>query len=64
MKHGDVFYIYGRFSGCDTVYNNLGPSGARIFEFTEGKPGFRTYIRKFGEGIDYDLQLNRDMKHL
>ena len=32
-----MFFIYGRFSGCDTVYNDLKPNGARVIELTEGK---------------------------
>ena len=64
LKFGDMFYIYGRYSGCDTVYNNIGPSGARIFEFTEGKEGFRTYIRKYGSNPEQDLDLHRGMSHL
>ena len=64
LKHGNMFYIYGRFSGCDNVYNNVGPSGARVFEFTKGQEGFRTYIRKYGSDIEQDLHLTRGMKHL
>ena len=65
LKHGNMFYIYGRFSGCDNVYNNVGPSGARIFEFTKGEPGYRTYVRKYGqEHIEQDIHLKRGMKHL
>lgn len=64
MKYGDMFYIFGRFSGCDTVYNNLGPSGARIFEFREGEPGFSTWLRLCGQGTTQHLRLTRDMKHL
>ena len=64
MRNGDMFYIFGRYSGCDTVYNNIGPSGARVFEFTEGEQGFRTYIRKYGEGTSQDLHLYRGMKSM
>jgi 3',5'-cyclic AMP phosphodiesterase CpdA len=64
MLYQNMFYIFGRFSGCDTVYNRVGPSGARIFEFTEGKEGFRTYIRKYGSNPEQDLDLRRGMKHL
>ena len=64
MRNGDMFYIFGRFSGCDTVYNNIGASGARIFEFTEGETGFRTYVRKYGEGISQNLRLYRGMKSM
>lgn len=51
-----IHFIYGRFSGCDTVYNHLGRSGVspekvsgcRVFRFTKGKPGFRTWVRLLG----------------
>lgn len=64
MKYQNMFYIFGRYSGCDTVYNNIGPSGARIFEFTEGKDGFRTYIRTYGSNPEQELNLYRGMSHL
>ena len=64
LKHGNMFYIYGRFSGCDNVYNNVGLSGARVFEFTKGQEGFRTYVRRYGQEIEQDLHLTRGMKHL
>ena len=35
---------YGRYTGGNTVYNNLS-NGARIIELTEGEKGFRTWIR-------------------
>lgn len=37
--------VYGRYSGDNTVYNNL-PHGVRIIELTEGDFGFRTWIRE------------------
>lgn len=40
----DILLAYGRYTGGDTVYNNL-PNGARVIELTEGKPGFRSWIR-------------------
>jgi len=51
-----IYFIYGRFSGCDTVYNHLGRegvsdqkiSGCRVFQFRQGKPGFRTWVRLLG----------------
>lgn len=51
-----INFIYGRFSGCDTVYNHLGRSGVseekvsgcRVFQFQKGKPGFRTWVRLLG----------------
>ena len=64
LKHGNMFYIYGRFSGCDNVYNNVGLSGSRVFEFTKGQEGVRTYVRRYGQEIEQDLHLTRGMKHL
>lgn len=51
-----MFFIYGRFSGCDTVYNDLKPNGARVIELTEEKNGFRSWIRLNGGEIIQDLQ--------
>ena len=59
LDYGNMYYIYGRFSGCDTVYNHLGPSGARMFEFTQGARAFRTWIRLQGGEVRYDLVLDR-----
>lgn len=41
----DFFFMYGRYGSFDNIYNDLQPSGARVFEFTDGQPGFRTWIR-------------------
>ena len=49
----------GRFSGCDTTYNHLGPSGARIFQFTQGARPFRTWVRLQGGEVRQDLVLDR-----
>ena len=51
-----IWFIYGRFSGCDTVYNDLGRdgvsadkiSGCRVFRFHKGQAGFRTWVRLMG----------------
>lgn len=51
-----ISFIYGRFSGCDTVYNHLGRdgvseqkvSGCRVFQFKKGQAGFRTWVRLLG----------------
>ena len=56
LRHGPMFYIYGRYSGGDTVYNDLGiegvsgthVSGCRIFQFRKGERGFHTWIRLVG----------------
>lgn len=42
---GGVAFVYGRYSGDDTVYNHL-PRGFRVIELTEGCAGFRTWIRQ------------------
>lgn len=64
MKWRDFFFIYGRFSGCDTVYNDLKPNGARVFEFKEGDDGFRTWVRLYGGKVEQDLYLYPGMKNL
>ena len=44
-KWHNVLLAYGRYSGGETVYNNLTGNGARIIEITEGKDDFKTWIR-------------------
>ncbi|MDP4228005.1 MAG: metallophosphoesterase family protein [Bacteroidota bacterium] len=56
----DVFFIYGRYSGCDTVYNNLKPNGARVIELAEGEKGFRSWIRLSGGSIIQDMRYPDD----
>ena len=66
LNYGRIFHIYGRFSGCDTVYNHLGRSGVsedkvsgcRLFTFKEGVPGFETCVRLLGGEIQQSLYLN------
>ena len=58
------FFIYGRYSGGDTVYNDLKPNGARVFEFTEGDDGFRTWIRLCDGRVEHELYLFPGMKNL
>lgn len=59
LDYGQMYYIYGRFSGCDTVYNHLGASGARVFQFTDGESAFRTWVRLYGGEIRQALLLDR-----
>ena len=59
LDYGQMYYIYGRFSGCDTTYNHLGPSGARVFQFTQGARPFRTWVRLQGGEVRQDLVLDR-----
>lgn len=47
-----ILLAYGRYTGGDTVYNNL-TNGARVIEMTEGEKNFKTWIRlKGGEIIN------------
>lgn len=47
-----ILLAYGRYTGGNTVYNNL-TNGARIIELKEGEKSFDTYIRlKDGEIIN------------
>ncbi len=39
-----ILLCYGRYTGGNTVYNNL-PNGARVIELTEGENGFTSWIR-------------------
>lgn len=66
LRDGPLFHIYGRFSGCDTVYNHLGRngvseeriSGCRLFEFESGNPGFVTKVRLYGGEVQQPLYLS------
>ena len=42
---GGIAFVYGRYSGDETVYNHL-PHGFRVIELTEGAKGFRTWIHQ------------------
>ena len=59
LDYSQMYYIYGRFSGCDTVYNHLGPSGARLFVFSRGQSSFRTWVRLYGGEVQQELTLDR-----
>jgi 3',5'-cyclic AMP phosphodiesterase CpdA len=56
----NVFMVYGRFSGCDMVYNDLKPNGARITELREGDRTFRSWIRLSDGSIIQDLRYPDD----
>jgi len=60
MKWREMFFLFGRFSGGDTVYNNLKPNGARIFEFTEGSKSFRSWIHEDGGNITQNVLFPED----
>jgi len=44
IMYKEVLLAYGRYTGGNTVYNNL-PNGARIIILQEGKRSFESYIR-------------------
>ena len=73
LPYGGINFIYGRFSGGDTIYNHLGPdgyipsdthtapgtvSGCRVFRFTAGEPGFRTWVRLYGGDVQQTQQFD------
>ena len=51
-----IALAYGRYSGGNTVYNNLGLNGCRIINLDENKYGFSTYIRLLGGEIIYSVK--------
>ncbi len=72
LPYGSLYFIYGRFSGGDTIYNHLGlqgyipsnthtapgtVSGCRLFRFRDGVPGFHTCVRLQGGVIQQPLDL-------
>ena len=61
MQYMGVMLIYGRFSGCDIVYNDLKPNGARVFEFISGRRGFSTWVRLCSGEIENKVFLDPPM---
>lgn len=55
--HG-ILLAYGRYTGGDTVYNDL-TNGGRVIELTEGERGFRTWIRT-AAGISQETVFPKD----
>ena len=41
----DVLLAYGRYTGGNTVYNNVKPNGARVIELREGERTLHSWIR-------------------
>lgn len=58
--HG-VAMVYGRYSGDDTVYNDL-ERGIRVIELSQGDYGFHTWIRERDGKVvdDYTFEHNVD----
>lgn len=52
----NILLAYGRYSGGNTVYNNLKPSGARIIELSENEEGFYTWIRLINGDIIHKIK--------
>lgn len=54
-----ILLAYGRYTGGDTVYNNLS-NGARVIELTEGERSFDTWIHLKGNTIINKVNYPRD----
>ncbi|MDR1330867.1 MAG: metallophosphoesterase family protein [Tannerella sp.] len=50
FNHFGIALVYGRFSGSETTYTQL-KNGVRLIELTEGRRGFRTWIRLDGSTV-------------
>ncbi|MDU1892378.1 MAG: metallophosphoesterase family protein [Dysgonomonas sp.] len=51
-----IYLAYGRYSGGNTVYNNLGKNGCRVIEMEDGKREFTTYLRLLGGETLYPVK--------
>ncbi len=60
LRWQHMFLMYGRYSGGDTVYNNLKPSGARVIEFAQDEPGFHSWIRVQGGQVMQKMHYPND----
>lgn len=56
-----ILLAYGRYTGGNTVYNNL-TNGARIITLTEGRPGFTTWIRLKDGRIEQYSEFPKDFE--
>ncbi|MGV8963576.1 MAG: metallophosphoesterase family protein [Candidatus Saccharimonadaceae bacterium] len=45
VMYKDILLAYGRYTGGNTVYNNLGSNGARVIILKENERKFDSYIR-------------------
>lgn len=57
-----IALAYGRYSGGNTVYNNLGNNGCRVINLKEGDRGFNTYIRLRGGEKIYSVSVPTDFE--
>lgn len=60
--YNGIALAYGRYSGGNTVYNNLGLNGCRVINLKENQKGFDTYIRLLGGEIIYPVKFPSDFK--
>lgn len=58
----DILLAYGRYSGGNTVYNHLRPSGARVIELTEGSRDLRTWLRLADGTVEQETSFPADFK--
>ena len=52
VAYKEVLLAYGRYSGGNTVYNDLNPNGARVIILKEGERTIDTYIRLANNEIE------------
>ena len=61
VMYHDIMLAYGRYSGGDTVYNDI-PHGARIIELYEGERKMDSYIRLADDVIESKLTYPESFK--
>lgn len=57
-----IALAYGRYSGANTVYNNLGPTGCRVIVLKEGERGFKTHIRLRGGEVIHPVDFPQSFR--
>ena len=62
VMYKNVLLAYGRYSGGDTVYNDI-PNGARIIIMHEGTRNFETYIRLGSGEIESRISVPDSFQH-
>lgn len=58
----NIMLAYGRYSGGNTVYNNLGKNGARIIVLHEGSKDIDTYIKLRGGEVINECKYPADFE--
>ena len=57
--HG-IALSYGRFTGGNTVYNDLPDNGARVIELTQGERSFKSWVRLRSGDVEQKTQFPND----